>query len=357
MSIEFNALRNFIVSCAASVLVMSGSAFAQVQPGYRLEAATVLPSTDTGWDYVEFDPAKSYLYIAHRADGMQIFDVKTQKLVRTLDDSVGANSVTLVPEFDRGYVANQDGTTTVFEISSLKTLARFKVDDDLNANFYEPTTKQVIFTSAERPSGTSRMVSLDAKTGKIVHTMDIAGQKINNPVVDGRGNIFVAMRDKNLMYRINAQDMKILATWPMAPCDAPAAFDIDKAGHRLLLGCRSTKPVFIAMDADSGNVVASLPIGTEVNALFYDHETKRIFTANGGDGSLTVIEQQDANHYRLLENVSTRPGARMMAYDQKTKRAYVVTAEFTVIPPAGGTGAPRTIFFPNTFVVLTYAAK
>jgi hypothetical protein len=59
----------------------------------------------------------------------------------------------------------------------------------------------------------------------------------------------------------------------------------------------------------------------------------------------------------VLENVSTRPGARMMAYDQKTKKAYVVAAEFTVIPPAGGTGAPRTIFFPNTFVVLTYADK
>ena len=282
---------------------------------------------------------------------------KTQKLVKTLDNSVGANSVTLVPEFDRGYVANQDGTTTVFELSTLKTFDRFKVDDDLNANFYEPTTKRVIFTSAERPSGTSRMVSLDAKTGKVANTTSFDGKKIDNPAVDGRGNIYVPMRDKNLMLSVNAQDMKIMATWPMAPCDAPASFDIDKANRRLLLGCRLTAPVFIAMDADTGKVVANLPIGRNVNALFFDGETKRIFTSNGVDASLTVIEQQDADHYRVLENVSTRPGARMMAYDHKTKKAYVVTSEFTLIPPASGTGAPRTIFFPNTFVVLTYAAK
>jgi hypothetical protein len=62
----------------------------------------------------------------------------------------------------------------------------------------------------------------------------------------------VPLRDKNLMLRVNAQDMKIMATWPMAPCDAPASFDIDKANRRLLLGCRLSSPVFIAMDADTG---------------------------------------------------------------------------------------------------------
>lgn len=329
---------------------------AQAQKGYRLEAVTALPSTNTGWDYLEFDPAKSHLYIAHRADGMQVFDVKTQKVVKTIDNSVGANSVTLVPEFDRGYVANQDGTTTVFELSTLKTLDRFKVDADLNANFYEPTTKRVIFTSAERPA-TSTMVSLDARTGKMLGTTSVNGKKIDNPAVDGRGNIYVPLRDKNLMLRMNAQDMKVTATWPMAPCDAPASFDYDKANRRLLLGCRSDKPVFIAMDADSGKVVASLPIGRNVNALIYDNEAKRILTSNGGDASLTVIEQQDADHYRVVENVSTRPGARMMAYDQKTKKAYVVTAEFAVMPPVSGTGTPRTVFFPNTFVVLAYVLK
>jgi len=184
--------------------------------------------------------------------------VKAQKVVKTLDNSVGANSVTLVPEFDRGYVANQDGTTTVFELSALKTLDRFKVDDDLNANFYEPTTKRVVFTSAERPA-TSRMVSLDAKTGKVVHSMDIDGKKLDNPAVVGRGNIYVPLRDKNLMLRVNAQDMKVMDVWSMAPCDAPASFDIDKANRRLLLGRCLTAPVFIAMDADTGKVVAILP--------------------------------------------------------------------------------------------------
>ena len=345
-----------LIICLATLMLVTSISAAQAQPGYRLESVTALPSTNTGWDYMEFDAAKSHLYIARRADGMTVFDVKSQKVVKTIDNSVGANSVTLVPEFDRGYVANQDGSTTVFELSTLKTLDRFKVDADLNANFYEPTTKRVIFTSGGRPAK-STMVSLDARTGKVVNTIELDTKKIDNPVVDGRGNIYVPLRDKNVMLRMNAQDMKIVESWSMAPCDAPASFDFDKTRRRLLLGCRSDKPVFIAMDADTGKVVASLPIGLNVNALFYDSETKRVLTSNGGDASLTVIEQQDADHYRVVENVSTRPGARMMAYDQKTKKVYVVTAEFSVMPPASGTGAPRTVFFPNTFVVLTYAVK
>jgi len=50
-------------------------------------------------------------------------------------------------------------------------------------------------------------------------------------------------------------------------------------------------------------------------------------------------------------------GARMMACDQQAKNACVVTGEFTMIPPASGPGAPRTVFFPDTFGVLTYGVK
>jgi hypothetical protein len=39
------------------------------------------------------------------------------------------------------------------------------------------------------------------------------------------------------------------------------------------------------------------------------------------------------------------------------KKGYVVTAEFTIISPAEGKGAARTVFFPDTFVVMTDAVR
>src|SRR5438067_3366567 len=97
---------------AAAVTCTSACAF------YRLESAITLKSAEPDWDYVTLDPARGYLFIGRRGEGAVVFDIKTRKVVRTIGKSEDAGGVVLVPEFDRGYTANEDGTTTVFQLST-----------------------------------------------------------------------------------------------------------------------------------------------------------------------------------------------------------------------------------------------
>jgi hypothetical protein len=120
---------------------------------YQLESTITLPSAgEPRWDYLDFDARANAVFIARRDDGMAVVDVTGNNPVRTLDKSKGANGSIFADEFNRGYVANTDGTVTTFELSTLKVLDRFKIDEgDLNSGFYEPTTKRVIVPPATGP--------------------------------------------------------------------------------------------------------------------------------------------------------------------------------------------------------------
>src|ERR1700745_1589993 len=102
----------------------------EAQQFYHLESAVALKSAAPDGDYVTLDPNRGYLFIGRRGDGVTVYDVKAKKVVRTIDKSDDANAITLVPEFDRGYTTNGDGTSTIFQLSSLKTLERIKLGAD-----------------------------------------------------------------------------------------------------------------------------------------------------------------------------------------------------------------------------------
>src|SRR5262249_16563552 len=142
------------------------------------------------WDYVTFDAARDHLFIGRRGDGVTVYDVKAKKVLRTIDKSDDANAITLVPEFDRGYTANGDGSTTVFALSTLKLIDRIKFGEDADAGFYDPVTKQIAFTMGD----SKEIAFLDAKSGATVGKLPMDSKKLDGTAADGEGNLFMALR-------------------------------------------------------------------------------------------------------------------------------------------------------------------
>jgi DNA-binding beta-propeller fold protein YncE len=345
------------IALAAAMLLAAGGA-AQAAPGasgYQLESATVLPSTNTDWDYLAFDAARSYLFIARRGDGLTVFDVRTNKVVANVAGTRGANGILLLPQFDRAYVVNTDGTMTTIALSTLTLIKWEKLDEaGLNAIVYEPTTRQVHAITALR-SKTSSYITLDAQTGKLLGRTNFDSTKMDTPASDEQGAIFAPMRDKNVLLKLSAKDLSIQQTWPLGPCEQPVAVEYEKASKRIFIGCRGDKPVFIALDPQTGKVVAALPIGKGVDGLVFDHDSHTIVTASGIDASLAVIKQLGPDQYQLVETIGTRPMVRVLAIDPATKKLFSVTAGFTFPAAAPGKPAPPASFHPDSFTVLTYA--
>jgi len=344
---------------ALAALAASLPALAQAPQFYRLESALTMKSAAPNWDYVTFDPARSYLYIARREDGVTVYDAATKKVLGSIENSAQANAITLVQEFDRGYTTNEDGSTTVFEISSLKTLSRLKLADSADSAVYEPIAKQLIFTIGDN----KQVLFLNPRTNSIVGKLELQSAKLEHPTADGQGNVFVAQRDKDVVVRIDVKLRKAIAEWKTEGCEEPNGLAFDRANKRLFIGCRGKgrNPVLAVMDSESGKVITTSEIGRGNDGVVYDAETHKIFTSNGIDGNLVVIDQIDANTYKLAEATTTRPYARTMALDPKTKKVFLVTAEGTV-DPAKKVNRGVAPFYPNkyfsdTFTLLTLSRQ
>lgn len=348
---------------AACALLASVSTAALAYDGWKLESTTVLESRTSAWDYLTYDQGSGRLYIGHRKEGLQIYDTASKKLLKTLDNTAkeSSNGATLMPEFDLGISNNEDGTITPFKLSTLEASAPVKLGDELDTSHYEPTTKRVLVNMASGKEGTE-LVVLQAPKLEKVGTIAVKTKKPEHADSDGKGNLYMASRDLNLVYRIDMKEMKVTAEWPTPGCDQTNSLALDKANSRIFLACRGSekvKPSFAVMDMENGKVIYTAEIGGGNDGLIYDPELKRIFTANGVNAVMNIFEQVDANTYKPLEAVGTPAGMRALGYDSKTRKLYSVTADGAAdyskkITTSVSPWYANT-FVPNTFRVLVYS--
>lgn len=345
------------LAVAGLAMMLAAQAAAAEEPFYRLQSAVTVAGPSPAWDYLSFDAAQRRLFMGRRKDGVFVYDVDSGKLVGKIDNAAGANVATLVPEFDRGYTTNNDGSTTIFALSTLKTLGRVKLGEDADAAFYDPASKQLAFMM-----GDSRAVAfVDAATGEPRGKLPMPSEKLEAAAPDGDGVLFIAERDRDAVAKVDMAKHALVAEWKIDDCREPTGLAYDRADQRIFAGCRGDKPVLAVLDARTGRTLQTLPLGRGNDGVVFDAETGRVFASNGVEGNLVVFDRQGPDQWRLTQAVTTRPMARTMALDPKTKTVFLVAAEGAVDParPRNEEAGP---FYPNryfddTFTVLTYAPR
>ncbi|HEY5757256.1 MAG TPA: hypothetical protein VIU34_15605 [Steroidobacter sp.] len=344
-------LRSLVI---AGAVAFGATAAAQAaDPGllYKLESTATLPSTDSGWDYIKMQPGTSRLFLARDVDGLTVFDVDQNKVLTTVENSKGANGPLLLPQYNRGYIANTDGSLLSIDLQTLKPIARLELDKDggLNSGVHDPATKQVHFITGTRPSQ-STWYTLDAATGKLLKTTTFPFKKMDDPAVDGAGNIYAPARKDNLILKLDSKTLKESARW-QTPCNVSKT-RWQASTKRIIAACVGEKPQFFSVDPATGKVTATIPIGPSIDGIGIDEKRKRIVTSSN-DGYITVIQQQGPDTYALLGSVTTRFDARMSFMDERNGNLYFVTADSTTTLE---NGKEKQVYHPNSFVVLTYKA-
>jgi YVTN family beta-propeller protein len=201
----------------------------------------------------------------------------------------------------------------------MKVVQEVQSGADPDAIIYDPATKRIFAFNGDGKSTTV----IDAATGKVAGTVDLGGGP-EFAAADGKGYVFNNLEDESMVVKINSRDLKVEQRWPTAPCSSPSSMAIDRENHRLFLGCRSK--VMAVMNADTGKVITTLPIGDHVDASAFDPESKLIFNSNG-EGTISVIHQDGPDAYSAVETVKTLPRAKTMTFDPKTHQLFLSTAE------------------------------
>lgn len=307
--------------------------------GYHLTKRVVLGGPGL-WDYLEVDPNTHHVFIT-RATHVMVVDAEG-KIVGDVPNTPFVHGIAIAPDLHRGFTTNGDTSAiTIFDTNTLQKLGEAKTGKEPDAILYDPNTKRVF---AMNRTGTSTVV--DARSGKVEGTVTLGGQP-EFGVADGKGQVFVNLENKNALVDIDSRSMKVIHTWPLAPCREPSGLAIDTAHERLVVGCHNRMMVFV--DGTSGKVLGNVHIGEGVDANRFDPGTGFAF-ASCGDGTLTVARETSPGKFGVVEMVKTEPGARTMALDYENHTVYLVTAKFKPGPVHGE--FPDVL--PHTFTMLVF---
>jgi YVTN family beta-propeller protein len=271
-----------------------------------------------GWDYLAVDDAARRLYVSH-ATKVEILDLDSEELLGSIP-TVGVHGIAIVPDIGRGFISDGKASTVlIFDLKTMKVLQEVPGLKDPDAIIYDPASSRVFAFNGESNSATA----IDAATGKVAGTVALGGGP-EFAVADGKGYVFDNLEDEGQVLKIDSRKLTVEQRWPTAPCARPSSMAIDREHRRLFLGCRSK--VMAVMNADTGQVITTLPIGDHVDASAFDPATNLIFNSNG-EGTITVIHEASPDEYSVVQNVKTLPKAKTMALDPKTHQLFLSTAE------------------------------
>jgi DNA-binding beta-propeller fold protein YncE len=336
--------RLFVCSVALVAFVASVAASAAAPAGYHLLNKYKLGG-EGGWDYLLVDSAARRVYIS-RSTHVMVVDADTGALVGDIPDTPGVHGIALVPDLNKGYTSNgRGGSATVFDMKTLKTIGTVKVGQNPDAITYDAESKRVFTFNGASHDATA----IDVKTDTVAGTIPLGG-KPETGVPDERGHVFVNVEDKGEIVDIDTRKLTANAHWSLAPCEEPTGLAMDRKHRRLIVGC--SNKLMAVVNADTGKVVTTLPVGRGVDASAFDPATDLAFTSNG-EGTLSVVHEDAPDKFTLVETVQTQAGARTMSLDPKTHRVYLVSAEFGAAPPATPERPrPRPSVVPGSFTLI-----
>jgi YVTN family beta-propeller protein len=330
------------------LLGFSQLSVAQLKPSEYFLAHKFQLEGDGFWDYLAADEPNNRLFISH---GMmvQVINASDGTLLGTIPDTKGVHGIALAPELNKAYIScGRDSSVTIIDYTTLAFIKKVMVTgSNPDAILYDPFSQKVFAYNGR----TGNATVIDAKTDKVVATIPLDG-KPEFSQTDGKGRVYVNNEDKSRINVINAQTLKVETSWSLAPGEEPSGLALDNVNHRLFAVCGNK--LMIILDANTGQFITSLPIGDGCDGVAYDPVLKRAYSSNG-EGTMTTVQEESPNQFKVLENVPTQRGARTICVNKLTHHLYLSTAEFEEVQPTADNTHPRPKLKPGTFTILDIA--
>jgi len=323
----------------ASLVLAAGSS------GYHVAKKTVLGG-DGGWDYLTVDAKARRIYIS-RGTHVMVVDADSAAVVGDIPGTNGVHGIAIASDMDKGFISDgRDGNVTIFDTKTLKVLGTTPAGKNPDAIIYDQASKRVFAFNG----GSKDATAIDAKTGTVAGTIPLGG-KPEFAAADEKGHVFVNIEDTSEIVQFDSNKLTVENRWKIAPGEEPSGLAMDRKHRRLFSVC--SNKLMVVVNADTGKVVTTLPIGAGTDAAGFDPETGYAFSSNG-EGTLTVVHEDSADKFSVVDTVPTQVRARTMALDTKTHQVFLVTAQFGAPPAATAQQPrPRAPMVPGSFTLLT----
>jgi DNA-binding beta-propeller fold protein YncE len=275
------------------------------------------------FDYLTIDNDDHYLLSAHLAAGQTyVIDLATNKVVATVKDTPGAEGVEYVPELKKFYTSNaNDNTIGVVDLKFMKVIKKLKTEAKPDGSAYASPFHK-LYVSDER--GKAEAV-VDVQRDEIVRTLHFeseTGMPQYDPVAR---KVYVNLQDQDILAVIDPANDQVVGRYPVGRCKENHGMALDPEHHRAFLACEGNE-LMTVFDLDKHAPIAFLPLPGGPDVIKFDPGLGRIYVACYS-GAISVFHEDDADHYRKLEDFRVQHAVHSLAVDLQSHRVYMPEQE------------------------------
>jgi DNA-binding beta-propeller fold protein YncE len=341
-----------VLAAAIAILATAGLAQKDAAAGPYKVIKTAKVGGEGGFDYISADVENRLLVMPRSGamGGVTLFNLDTLAPAGSID-SVKSGGAVIDPKTHHGF-----STTRPMTMWDAKTLQVIKMIDVGAARpdgiMFDPFNERVWAGSHMPPV----MTVIDAKEGTVVGTVDIGGQA-EQATSDGKGTVYVTVMDKANVAVIDAKNLTVTKHIDVSSKGVSwgTGISMDAKNHILFSYWRLPEPQVLIINADTGNIIASLPTDLNVDTVGFNPNTMEAI-ATAGAGTLVIVKEKSPTSFEVEQRLKTMPGARNMVIDTKTNHVITNAFEYGPVPanappPVPGrmqTGPP----VPGSFTLL-----
>jgi DNA-binding beta-propeller fold protein YncE len=301
---------------------------AQEKAPLRLVQTVSVPGVARKWDHFGVDLKGHRLFVTSEDQpAVGVFDLQTNKHLRSLTEFKEPHNVLPFPEMNKIYVVDGEASEIkVLDYESYKLIGQIQLTIDSDPIAYDPVTKYLYIVNGGREAKTPYcLVSVvDTATDKKLADMKLESNRLESMSLEKSGQrLFVNMTGVNSIGVVDRQKRAIVQTWPITAAQENVPMQFDESTHRLFVATRKPSKL-VVVNSDTGKEVTSLAVADYVDDLAYDAAHHRLYVpGGGGEGAVTVVEQQGADDYRVIATIPTKPGAKTARLVPELNRYYI----------------------------------
>jgi DNA-binding beta-propeller fold protein YncE len=294
-----------------------------------------LPGVGGRLDHLDVDVEGHRLFLAALGAGsLEVIDTNAGQRVARIAPLAEPQGVAYLAASHRLIVANGAGgrVEAYDKIGPGAVAALVNLDDADNVRF-DVAANQLLVGYGHA------LAVLDPQTLGVVKRWDLPGHP-EAFEFEGTGRfVYVNVPSASQIAVVDRRSDKLVASWSVSGASGNFAMALDRASHRLFVATRRP-PLLLAYDTESGKRVGELATCGDADDLFYDSRRLQLYVVCG-EGRVEVIQQRDADHYVVIERVTTSPGARTGLFVPR------LSTLFVAVPARAGATAEIRAYMIN----------
>ncbi len=282
------------------------------------------------FDYLTIDYQDHYLLSAHLGAGiLYVIDLKNNRLIKAIPDVPGVEGVEYVPELHKLYTSDWlEDKIGVIDLRQFKIIKKIPTRSKPDGSAYAAPFHK-LYVSDER--GKTEAV-IDVRSDAVIKNLSFdseTGMPQYDPVAR---KVYVNLQDQNIFAVIDPRTDEVVARYGVGRCRGNHGMALDVEHRRAFLSCEDNN-LMTVFDLEKNQPIAYLPLAEGGDVIKYDPGLRRIYEACYS-GFISVFQEEDASHFRKLEDFPVQKKVHSLAVDIETHRVYAPEQEVDGKPAA-----------------------